>query len=182
MLRIPGAINNTYQPQQEDPMSFLSGGFGAIANIGGTLLQNNWNKRAAQNQMDYQTEMSNTAHQREVKDLIAAGLNPTLSAGGNGSSTPSGAMPNMQAPQIDMPAIFSMINQSRQLDQNDQRIEIDRNNSAANIANKESATAVNKVKKELYQKGMPRALIEGEAAKVLQHYLPKSNALINKLP
>lgn len=35
----------------------------------------------------WQTEMSNTSHQREVKDLEAAGLNPVLSAMGNGAST-----------------------------------------------------------------------------------------------
>lgn len=38
----------------------------------------------------FQTFMSNTSHQREVEDLLKAGLNPVLSAN-NGASTPAGA-------------------------------------------------------------------------------------------
>lgn len=66
---------------------------GVIDMIRETAQANNeWSAAQAQKQMDFQERMSSTAHQREVADLQAAGLNPVLSAGGSGASTPSGAM------------------------------------------------------------------------------------------
>lgn len=44
----------------------------------------------AQKAMDYQTMMSNTAYQRAMADLQAAGINPKLVAQLGGASTPSG--------------------------------------------------------------------------------------------
>lgn len=58
-----------------------------------SVAQNNaWSAEQAQKQMDFQERMSGSAHQREVADLKAAGLNPVLSAHTNGASTPTGAM------------------------------------------------------------------------------------------
>lgn len=61
------------------------------------------NAEMARQQAMFQKYMSDTSHQREVRDLRKAGLNPILSAN-KGASTPSGASANqitgaaMQAP------------------------------------------------------------------------------------
>ena len=54
--------------------------------------------QAAQAQIDFQREMSNTAFQRQVQDLKAAGINPMMATHLGGSSTPQGAMPQFINP------------------------------------------------------------------------------------
>ncbi|WNK14446.1 MAG: DNA pilot protein [Microvirus sp.] len=56
------------------------------------IAANQQNATMAQNQMDFQREMSNTAYQRQMADMRLAGLNPILAyQKGGGSSTPPGA-------------------------------------------------------------------------------------------
>lgn len=96
----------------------MSWGAAVGANIAGVFAYeggeraNAASAKQAHLQREQQLFMSNTAHQREVSDLRAAGLNPILSGtGGMGASTTAGAA----APVLDTigPAVASAVSAYR---------------------------------------------------------------------
>jgi hypothetical protein len=74
----------------------------AAATVGGFLGQQNTNAQnmqIARENTQFQERMSNTAYQRQVKDMEAAGLNPMLAyLKGGGASTPTGSITQVQNP------------------------------------------------------------------------------------
>ena len=90
--------------------SFITGAM----NLGSNILTNQANERIAQQNLAFQKEnleyqkdlqqqifnREDTAYQRKVNDLIAAGINPAVAASGSGSS--AGSVVSTQAPHNDM--------------------------------------------------------------------------------
>lgn len=69
----------------------------ALGSYMGAREQNAANAQQAQIQQGFQAEMSNTAYQRAVADMQAAGLNPMLAYSQGGATTPAGAKAEMQS-------------------------------------------------------------------------------------
>lgn len=90
------------------PMGALMGA-GMGLNYSGAQSANQMSMEQANAMMAFQERMSSTAHQREVADLKAAGLNPILSANA-GASSPAGAQATIENPAKEAPqAIGQML-------------------------------------------------------------------------
>lgn len=158
-------------------------GSAVIGTAGNMFMSNRANHQAmaqADRAMKHEADQYAHRYQTTVEDMRKAGLNPAQAGAASVGGGPSGQAAPVQTPQIEMPQIV----EAMRLNQDQQRIDIDKANSAAGIAKSLSEQDLNKMKKILYQKGMIRADLEGEASGVLKNMIKfmKDSFKMPKLP
>nr|AVQ10189.1 DNA pilot protein VP2 [Gokushovirinae environmental samples] len=135
----------------------------AAADLLGGFMTNDSNRSIAKANRDWQEKMSNTAHQREVQDLKAAGLNPMISAmGGRGADVPTPSTPTMQNPFSSAASTFRGLYGQKQL------LAAQVANTTADTAKKNAETVVNQ---------MTAKNIEASMGPNIQHLVSSAGAL-----
>lgn len=131
---------------------------GGLFGMGGSAISSAWAAKEAKKNRKFQERMSSSAHQRQVKDLRRAGLNPILAAN-KGASTPGGS-----AAQIHDMGRAGAAGASMAL-------------IAAQIRNTHASTAKVEAETDVIEAQTPKRLVHGRAYNKVLEIMDEAEAL-----
>lgn len=130
------------------------------------------NRGMAREQMAFQERMSNTQHQRQVKDLEAAGLNQLLSAQ-SGAGTPGGASGSAVAPTMQNIMGGSVASAAEAF-----RMKLDAKKQSQEIKNLKANERKTKTETQLIKRNLPEAELKNDVFDLIRPFIKKGKSSI----